>query len=163
MAAEVRAYGIGGVRRRADRGALRRGLRCVRGAAGGAIGITWVHRPRHSRHRCSSRKARPATSNRSVRPHSSHRGASPPDRRRGAAKRSISHVRLASSTTAPLEIDNPVSPTSGLRSERQVEPNCFVEFGTKRAIECADQRSDALDIDRSNLLRLSFRIAWQPS
>ena len=50
----------------------------------------------------------------------------------------------------------------GPGSEGQVEPKCFVEFGTKWSVEGADQRSDALDIDRSNLLRLSFRVAWQP-
>jgi hypothetical protein len=43
--------------------------------------------------------------------------------------------------------------TSGLRSERQVKPKCFVEVATEFAIKPADKRSDARDIDRSNLLR----------
>ena len=56
----------------------------------------------------------------------------------------------------------PLARRVGPGSEGQVEPKCFVEFGTQWAVEGADQRSDALDIDRSNLLRLSFRVAWQP-
>lgn len=60
------------------------------------------------------------------------------------------------------KIDNPLGPTSRRASERHVEPKCFVEFGPQRAIEGAHQRSDALDIDRSNLFRLSFRVARQP-
>jgi hypothetical protein len=44
----------------------------------------------------------------------------------------------------------------GPLSERQVEPKCFIEFGTQRAVEGPDQCSNALDINRSNLLGLSF-------
>mgnify|MGYP001822749623 CR=1 FL=1 len=62
----------------------------------------------------------------------------------------------------PLETDDPDGLENGGRSERQVEPKCFVEFGTQSAVEGADQRSDALGIDRSNLLRLSFRVARKP-
>ena len=50
----------------------------------------------------------------------------------------------------------------GPGSEGQVEPKCFIELGTQWAVEGADQRSDALDVDRSNLLGLSFRVAREP-
>ena len=63
---------------------------------------------------------------------------------------------------ARSRLTNPSGRRVGLRSERQVEPKRFVEFRTQWAVERAEQCSDALDIDRSNLFGLSFRVAWQP-
>ena len=62
----------------------------------------------------------------------------------------------------PSRLTIPSARGIGPGSEGQVEPECFIELGTQWAVEGADQRSDALDVDRSNLLGLSLRVALEP-